>query len=474
MAARKMLTLKPDERLPALALLDQLAGLDNVWKDDLGGFLNLSAINALLYRNLSPGAVPDAQGRMWQLALHLEEGATEQTARALAQAREALREALDAQQRGDKIDPAEIDRRMQDLQEALDRHLQALAEQARRDPSSEQFDPNSQPLDARNMERKAEQMRNAARQGKMDAARQNLAELDKMLEELENARPEHGQMTEAERKRAEKRQRGQQQMSVLQDIVRRQGSLLDHSQSRADDSGTRQRLGQFDQPQSSNDRSSADQSSTDQQQDNAERKADRTVQQALRLALGELMQQYGDLTGKVPPNLGDADSAMRDSAQALAAGQDGNAEDAQQRAIEALQKGGQGMSQQMARQFGRGQQSGDDGQGDQEADQEGDGEGQGQMTGTEPGNDQYGNAPGSQQRGGSRSMARQGDDRRDPLGRRLRPGTSGADDDGDVTVPDQMEAARTRAIQEELRRRGADRTRPQPELDYIGRLLQQF
>jgi hypothetical protein len=37
-----------------------------------------------------------------------------------------------------------------------------------------------------------------------------------------------------------------------------------------------------------------------------------------------------------------------------------------------------------------------------------------------------------------------------------------------------MEQARTRAIQEELRRREAERTRPQPELDYIDRLLKQF
>ena len=37
-----------------------------------------------------------------------------------------------------------------------------------------------------------------------------------------------------------------------------------------------------------------------------------------------------------------------------------------------------------------------------------------------------------------------------------------------------MEEARTRAIQEELRRRGADRTRPQPELDYIDRLLKAY
>jgi hypothetical protein len=56
----------------------------------------------------------------------------------------------------------------------------------------------------------------------------------------------------------------------------------------------------------------------------------------------------------------------------------------------------------------------------------------------------------------------------------LREGTSGADESGDVQVPEQMEEARTRAIQEELRRRGADRGRPQQELDYIDRLLRQF
>ena len=42
------------------------------------------------------------------------------------------------------------------------------------------------------------------------------------------------------------------------------------------------------------------------------------------------------------------------------------------------------------------------------------------------------------------------------------------------TVPEQREQQRTQAIEQELRRRGADRTRPQYELDYIGRLLQQF
>ena len=63
---------------------------------------------------------------------------------------------------------------------------------------------------------------------------------------------------------------------------------------------------------------------------------------------------------------------------------------------------------------------------------------------------------------------------RDPLGRRYGQGSSGADESADVTVPEERERQRTQAIEEELRRRGADRARPQQELDYINRLLKQF
>jgi hypothetical protein len=41
-------------------------------------------------------------------------------------------------------------------------------------------------------------------------------------------------------------------------------------------------------------------------------------------------------------------------------------------------------------------------------------------------------------------------------------------------VPEERERQRTQAIEEELRRRGADRERPQQELDYIDRLLRRF
>ena len=43
-----------------------------------------------------------------------------------------------------------------------------------------------------------------------------------------------------------------------------------------------------------------------------------------------------------------------------------------------------------------------------------------------------------------------------------------------MTVPEERERQRTQAIQEELRRRGGERLRPQMELDYIDRLLKQF
>ena len=72
-----------------------------------------------------------------------------------------------------------------------------------------------------------------------------------------------------------------------------------------------------------------------------------------------------------------------------------------------------------------------------------------------------------------RSVGR-GDGGRDPLGRRYDGGSSGADEGSDVALPEKRDAQRTRTIEDELRRRDAERERPQMELDYIGRLLKQF
>ena len=209
------------------------------------------------------------------------------------------------------------------------------------------YDPNAQHLSNQDLDRKAEQAREAAREGRMDEAQQRIAELERMLDKLRNARGEHGR--DGERITGD-RKRGRQQMGAVQDLVGRQGGLLDHSQERADEFYALPVTPPGTQPSD----------------EDAAREADRKVQQALRRSLGELMQQFGDLTGDVPPSLGEADTAMREAGSQLGTGNDKAAGAAEQRAIEALQKGSREMGQAMAKRFGS-QGDGQDG-----ADQEGD------------------------------------------------------------------------------------------------------
>ena len=455
---RKGLSLAPQDRDAAVAVLDVLLMRPQAMAGDGGVYVNLAAIYYLLVRERGDPAIAEAQRRLWELALHLEEGSAERTARALEEARQAAQEALErAEQQPNDANRAELDQRLKELEEAIQRHMEALVDQARREMSEIPFDPEAQRLDSRDMERMAEEAREAARQGRMDEARERMAQLEQMLDRLRNARPAQGRN---DRQNAAKRQRGRDQMSAVQDMIGRQGGLLDHAQQRAPSADNNEgRMAPGFRPPG---RVNPQRPQLGNGDADAQREADRRVQQALRRALGELMQQFGDLTGQVPPSLGEADTAMREAVQALGQRQDAEAGAAGQRAIEALQKGGREMGQQLAKQFGRGQMGeGDEGE---EGDptgimgfslQDGQGNQNGSPEGTLPG-----------QRGRK--------ERRDPLGRQLGQGSSGADEASDVRVPEEMERQRSRAIQEELRRRGAERTRPQQELDYIERLLKQF
>jgi len=461
MVIRRMLSLRPEERHTPIRMLLGLTENPSAFDNDSGVYLTLSATAALLYRDMTQPAVDEAQSRLWQLALKLEEGATERTAKALEAARQAVREAMDQAARDPNHDTKDLDKRLQDLEQAIQRHMEALLEQAKRENSEMPFDPDAQRLDAQEMQRLAEEARQAAKEGRMQDAQQKLAQLEQMLEQLKNAQTARG---EQNREQSEKRQKGQQQMGALQDMVKRQGQLLDNAQRRG---GGQQQDGRPQRGQQSQQgQQQGQQGQQGQQADQSgQRDADRRVQQALRRALGELMQQFGDLTGDIPKSLGEADQAMREAGEALQQGQDAQAGGAEQRAIEALQKGGREMGRAMARQFGPGQM-GEQGQEGGEDAADADGQDNGMLR------DGRGNPRGTTQ--GNADSQRGRDQRRDPLGRRLRDGTSGADEASDVTVPDQMEEQRTRAIQEELRRRGAERSRPQEELDYIDRLLKQF
>ncbi|MSP00332.1 MAG: DUF4175 family protein [Acetobacteraceae bacterium] len=437
---RKGLSLHPDDRADAMAALDDLMQNPQRFGPDSGAFLNLSALYYLMVRNKSAGMVAEAQARMWELAIYLEEGQTEESARALETARQAVRDAMEklAREPSDANREA-LEQRLKELRDAISRHMRAMQEEADRNHAALPFDPQAEQLSEQDLDRLAEEARQAAREGRMDDAREKMAELERMLDRLKQARADKGQGN------SQQRQKGRRQMGAVQDMVSREGALLDHAEGRAEQPNRPGRI-----PPDSGEGDPA-----------VQRPADQRVQRALRRALGEMMQQFGDLTGEIPPALTEADQAMREAGQRLGQGDDRGAAAAEQRAIEALQKGAREMGRALASQFGRGQQNGEGGEGDSFG-----AEGpMGFMMPNERGEGRSGGAPlpGSPNRADSRG--------RDPLGRTNQ---GNGLDSGDVRIPEEAERQRSQAIQEELRRRGAERERPRRELDYIDRLLRQF
>jgi uncharacterized protein (TIGR02302 family) len=443
-AARKTLSQHPDDRTQALSILDGLMQAPEPFANDAGDYAALSAIYYDLVRNHADQAVPESQDLMWQLALALEEGQTAETARALEEARQRARDALqDAQHQPNDATRQALQKRLEELKQAIDRHIAALLKQLQEHNDILQPNENTLELSSRDLDRMADEAEKAAREGRLDQAQRQMDQLERMLDRLRSARPAS---RNAENSR---RQQGRNQTSAVQEMISREGGLLDHAQQR----GSSDRPG--DQP--GDQRSAGD--------PNAERQADSRVQHALQRALGELMQQFTDLTGEVSPNLGAADRAMHDAQTALNQGDDASASASQQGAIAALQKGGRDMAQALARQSG--QQSGGEQAGGDEGD-EGDGsdEGLGMMAspdGRRDGRFGFGTLPGDPDRADSGN--------RDPLGRT---GEGSSSATGDVQVPENREQNRTQAINNELRRRDADRQRSQEERDYINRLLKQF
>lgn len=451
-AVRKALSLDPEARVPARAELDRIAGAPEAFEHDTTTFLALRSARHRLLRDRRPDAVAEVQELLWETALALEEGRAERTARALAEARQALREAIEEAER-DGVTPEErraMEERINELREAIRRHLEALAERLQQENAEAiPFDPSQRLMDQRELDRRTQRMREAARQGRTEEARRELAELERMLQALEEGRAMRAEPQE----RRQQRERGQQQMGALHDMVRRQSDMLDRSHQRADAEDRRQSQDRRTLPQNRLP------NSPQQQQREQERQADRgqaqqdaRQQRALRRALGELMQQFGDLTGEVPEQLGRADQAMREAQEALGEGRD--ARPSQQRALRELTEGGRQMAQSMRQRLGQGEPG---------EDEEGEGEGEGE-----------GMAEGSPNGGEGMDQGQQQGEGRDPLGRRTRDAPGSAEQGGDTRVPSEAELLRTRQIQDELRRRGAEKERPPAELDYIERLLRRF
>jgi uncharacterized protein (TIGR02302 family) len=413
---RRILALDGDAQASVLTALDALTLAPERFNIESNVYLGLRSIFWQLTRAKTDDQLRDVVARMWDMAVHLEDGSVSDAEQALRAAEEALRQALE---RG--ASDEEIKRLTDQLRAALDKFLQALAEQMRKNPQqlARPLDPNARqlrPQDLRNMIDRLEQM---ARSGARDAARRMLQDLQQMLENLQMARP--GQQMDSDG--------DDDMMSALDelgDMIRKQQQLRDRTFQQGQDQRRNRQRGQRGQQ--------------GQQGQQGEQMGElRGNQQALRDQLNRLMEELrkkgfaqGQQGQGEMDQLGRAGEAMGDAEGQLGEGNADGAVDSQGRALEALRRGAQNLAQSM-------QQQG--------------------MLG-----------PGPSQPGRLGPPRAQQDT--DPLGRPLRGRDYG--DDTTVKVPGEIDVQRARRILEELRRRFGENFRPQLELEYIERLLRDF
>jgi uncharacterized protein (TIGR02302 family) len=422
---RRLLALDANVKARVLTALDALAIAPERFTKETNIYLGLRSIYWQLERARNDDGLRDVVARLWQMAVQIEDGNISEAEKSLRAAQDALREALE---RG--ATDEEIKKLMDQLRAALDKFLQALAEEMRKNPQmARPLDPNSmRNLRSQDLRSMLDRMERLARSGQRDAARQMLEQLQQMLENLQMARP-GGQM-------GEDGDDMQSALDELGDMIRKQQQLRDRTFRQGQDQ-RRQQRGQ-----------------RGQQGDPNQFGELRQDQQALREQLNKLLeelrkrgfpqpgqdgqqgqgQQGQGQQGGEMDQLGRAGEAMGDAQGQLGDGNADGAVDSQGRALEALRRGAQGLAQSMQQMMGQGQ----------------------------------GPGPGNPGRLG-RERANQNTD---PLGRPLRGRDYG--DDTTVKVPGEIDVQRARRILEELRRRFGESFRPQLELEYIERLLKDF
>jgi uncharacterized protein (TIGR02302 family) len=373
--------------------------------------LALSFALRRLGRPLDDAGLDEIQRLLWDTALHLEDGEVALAERDLRAAQQALMEAL-----ARDAENAEIQSLIDALQEAMDNFLEALAQQMMeemaRGEDGQQVPPDANLLETQDLQDLLDQARRLAESGAMDAAKELLAQLQDILENLRAAPfAQQGNQDTAQ---------AQEMLDRMEDLTRQQQDLLDRNFRRS------QRQNQnFDQ--------------SDEGQERRQREADRRRretsedsrnQERLRKELGEMMRRLGEMLGDIPKPMGRAERAMREARDALASDRSGDALPPQQRAVDQLQQGMEAMVERFMQQMGQ-----------------------------------------SDDRGSGPLGARAGEGR-DPFGRQS--GRDGLEALEGVQIPEEADVQRSREIRDELRRRRSDPERPPVELDYIDRLLKRF
>jgi uncharacterized protein (TIGR02302 family) len=410
---RKELAKDPTASEGVAEILGDLNKRPRLYRDDAVVYLALRLTQDQLRRDTGKASLAAVEQLLWDTALRLEDGNMSLAERELRRLQQELQDAL-----AKGAPDAEIDKLMAQLQQAMDRYMQALAQDLQRHPNeaTPPVDP-SQVLTSRDLQRMLDRARELAHNGSREEARQMLSQLQDMLENLRTGRIGQAQQRGAGEAR--------KMMNGLHELMQDQQKLLDRSFRAQRQQGQPDRNGQ--QGEAPGEQAVPG--------DNGEMGDAATQQEGLRSKLGDMMRQLGEGSGDIPEPFGRAERAMHDAAGALQRGQPGQAIAPQSEALDQLQQAARDFARQMQQRLGRGW--GENGEGVGESDR----------------------------------SARDRSER-DPLGRPM--SNDGTYDQSDVKIPDDNILQKSRDILDELRRRAGQRTRPQIELDYIDRLLKRF
>jgi uncharacterized protein (TIGR02302 family) len=428
---RRVLALDANRNSEVFTALDALAIAPELFTPEPGQYLGLRSVTRQLEAARTDDALREVVASLWALAVTIEDGNISDVDKALRAAQDALKQALE---RG--ASDEEIKKLAEDLRRAMDNYMRQLAEQLRNNPQMAQrpLDQNTKMLRQQDLQNMIDRMERLSRQGDKEGARELLEQLQQMLENLQMAQPNQGGDNDME-----------QALNELGDMIRKQQQLRDKTFKQGQDSRRDRNRGkqqQGDQDQSMGDLQQDQQALRDRLKQLQEQLAKRGMgqkgekgqkgQQGQKGQPGQQGEQgdQGD-QGDAGDGLDEADGAMGDAGSQLGDNNADGAVESQGKALDALRKGAQSLADAM---------------------QQGDGDQPGQ--GARDGRGRQANSP------------------TDPLGRPL-PNTRDIDDFSQK-IPGEIDVQRVRRILEELRRRLADPSRPQVELDYIERLLKDY
>lgn len=216
---RRHLADQPDQREDVAAVLNSLNRSPELYQNDVAVFLALRSSTLRLLFEEEETTLAEVMALLWDTALHLEDGGLSLAERELRELQEALRDALE-----EGASDQELERLMAELQRAINEYLDALMRQAQEQAQNGQqqmmpIDPNAIQVERQDLQQMLDAMRDMIRTGAREAARQMLAQLQQMLENLQVAQPNQGQ--------------GEQTMSQLQEMIQRQQELLDQTYNMA-------------------------------------------------------------------------------------------------------------------------------------------------------------------------------------------------------------------------------------------------